>query len=204
MPLNHYQQAVHIAQAYADHTFSIHDVEVLVTELDELTLVSVRGTELGDDISWWDIIRDLRFLPISMNRMGLGHAGMQWGAKLVARRLNQLLTKDKPLYFGGHSLGAGVSFLALAVLEQYGFTIHRWMGLGTPRVQFLPQERPLTTVEMVAYRYGRDIVTYLPFRIMGYGLSVEEKPLGTPSHWYPNSADHNVERYLTALAGAQS
>lgn len=196
-----------ILAAYHDETFRVHDLEVLVTETSRCLIVTVRGTEVTEDFSLMDVVRDLRCVPLYDRDSGLGHAGMTMGANLVASKLDRRLRKrpdgrDIPIVLGGHSLGAGVSLLMVPDLIRRGYNVVRWVGLGTPRVAWVPSsDWRCRDVRMTAYKYGRDIVTYLPPKWLGYRLpdGVEEVTIGTPARRWPNVTDHQVVRYVTEI-----
>lgn len=202
--------AAYCAAAYEYKTFSVNDLETLITTTvdgtDNAVVVTVRGTEITNDFSLFDIIRDLRFLPMPDKDSGISHAGMLWGANLVARELARRLKETNrqrlPLYLGGHSLGAGVSLLMVPEMARRGYHVKKWVGLGTPRVVWHEGNRwRYAGVPLHAYRYGRDLVTYLPPTWLGYELPdiVKTFRVGTPTRPWPNISDHWVTKYLEAI-----
>lgn len=205
------RQVRHIEEAYTRHTFTVNELEVLVEETwlpewltnkpadHRCTVISVRGTEVTDNFSPIDIIRDLLFFPAADTLNGLAHAGMLSGAHKIADVLVKRYAglAEFPILLGGHSLGAGVSLLLIKLLQARRWPVRRWVGLGCPRVFFMRAK--IDSVELFNYRYGHDLVTYLPPRLMGYAAPVPYIKIGTPARPWPNVSDHAIENYVKQI-----
>lgn len=203
--INDYELAQYAQQAYKCKTFRVNELETLVIEHNDSIVVSVRGTEISRDLSLVDIIRDLRFLPFPERNTGIAHAGIVRGAERVTRALHRHLDHNRhgrSVYLTGHSLGAGVSLLMVPQLVARGYNVVKWVGLGTPLVLWNPLRSWRTeNTLMHAYRYGRDIITYLPPKWLGYELppGVRLIKIGKPARRWPNISDHWVEQYVREI-----
>ena len=197
---NTYDLAQYAQLAYDEHTLSFNDLETLILERDDHIVVAVRGTEISVDTSIPDIVRDLMFMPHYDRDNGFAHAGMSTGAHFLARELQKYIgLSDKPFYLTGHSLGAFVSLLLVNELRGRGYKVLHWVGLGTPNGFWGPLTTSFDGVELQAFRFGRDIVTYVPLFTMGYHLPCPQIKIGQSLRGWPTRHDHSIELYLDAM-----
>ena len=72
--------------SYEHKTFSNHGVEVLIRNIEDATVIAIRGTEISDEDNFWkkmkgtdfkDIARDLTAFSWYMEGL-VGSAGMLW------------------------------------------------------------------------------------------------------------------------------
>lgn len=195
--ITHHDMCALVAQGYDQHTGRVNEVEYHVTQRPDCQIVTFRGTEASKFFSghgWRDVIRDIRVVPWYNKRAGWCHAGFLKGAKgVIDGELLQHLIKDKPIYLGGHSLGAIMSLIAALMLERMGYIVVEWVGFGCPRGLLGKRERVFVAT---SYRNKDDLVTEVP--PLFYKHLVEPVQLGEPEG-NPTFRDHQIELYLEAL-----
>jgi len=194
MPADHRTLCRMAAHSYDAATGGVNDVEYLVKYEPDHTVVSFRGTEFSGFISQrgvLDVIRDIRIVPWYDKRTGWAHAGFLKGARgVVDGPLMDYLCPSTPITLTGHSLGAGVSFLAALMLHSEGFTIKEWVGFGCPRPIIGKRDLPFLAT---SYRNHGDPVTQVPRKWMfGYSHPVELSNIGLIS-------GHDIGLYIDAL-----
>lgn len=91
----------------------IHEVEVVMYELEDCTVLVVRGTELKVDTktwfkNWLDLVRDLRFYPWK-TPWGWAHRGFYRGAHRWYNTCKDQIPTNKPIVLSGHSMGAQIA-----------------------------------------------------------------------------------------------
>ena len=86
-----------------------------------------------------DIERDFDFPMEYVSGIGRVHAGAYKGLQDVIQAAMPHLSKDKPLYVTGHSLGAMRAHIATALLVMFGYTLIETVVFGSP----LPGDRQL-------------------------------------------------------------
>lgn len=185
-----YEQSLHIVSSYENESFSIRGVQVLIKQDPNFNIISVRGMGL----ELLDILRMALVFPRFDKNTGVSHAGMSIAANRIAGEIDKRLDKDKPTYVGGHSMGAGISLLLTSELEDKGFNVIRWLGLGCPRMEMFDVfYKP--KAKLFSFVNGKDIVTYVPLA----AHPVPTIKIGTPSAWYPNFKDHDRRTYVSEL-----
>jgi len=79
--------------------------------------------------------------------------------RAIDKIIDVLPDKKTPIYIDGHSLGAGVSAISAAFLARNGYNIKAGRFFAIPRVGRL---KSLRGKDVIAYRYGDDIITWVP------------------------------------------
>lgn len=203
LPAHHLRVVRLCKRAYRQCTGSVGELEYLLRRRHDADYLAFRGTEtipedeslLGFAGSIWDIVRDLRIWPWPVQIHGheyRGHAGFIRGSLKVVEEVTPLL-RNKPLVIAGHSLGGAVALVAGLLLSREGKDVEI-VTFGCPHVfwgdVYVPEETRITM-----YRFGRDIVTYVPLGKHPAPQTV----IGTASRFWPNIRDHRMDNYLGAL-----
>ena len=182
-------------ESYQQHTIKVAEVECLITIVDGIQVVSVRGTEGGALISgngWLDVLRDIRIVPWYNRHTGWSHAGFLKGAKgIVDRGLFGALRRSLPVVLTGHSMGGAIALNAAMLLKGAGFNVSLVVTFGAPRTFKKGAAKKFTKSGISCYQYAmeNDPVTKVPFRWwryrhvneikigQGFGLSAFESHL---------------------------
>lgn len=188
---------------YDRATYRVFECEFDADFLGEDLVIVIRGTEISgtpSDGFWgkvknlWDVVRDLRILPwpVKIDHMEVfGHAGFVKGASKIFDVVGPLAMRHKPakVYVTGHSLGAAEAQVVGLMLASDGHDVEV-VGFGSPRIFFTDIEIP-ENCSIKLYRYGKDLVTHVPY---GRHL-VEPINIGKPYSWFWNIHDHDIEKY---------
>lgn len=203
MMIKHSELAEICLKASTHHSAEVAELEYLIEDQEDQTILSIRSTEANGFLhngGWRDILRDLRILPTKHPSAGWGHSGFLKGADRVAKSLKGLISKDKPLILCGHSLGGAIASALVPILCNHGYLVAGCVSFGAPRV-FIGGRK--YCVEMVHYRYGKDIVCCLPPTWLGFrrcGVTVEVGTVGNP---FPNFSDHSIKKYIRAIRAVE-
>lgn len=181
----------------ASHT--VKEIEFLLTTIKQYQVVAFRGTEHvakdEDGVATFsnilDIVRDIRVAPYKCKTTGVvGHAGFLKGGEDVADVLEFLVDKETPLILTGHSMGGAIAISASFILKARGYNIAETVAFGSPFVYYTKHKPDF---DMTLYRYGRDLVTYVPFG--RHPVKVTQLGKG----WLPNLKDHKLALYHRAI-----
>lgn len=172
----------------------VFDVEAVLYELDDCTVLNMRGTELTSNpkrwyVNWLDIIRDLRFLPWR-TPFGWGHSGFYKGARHWLNEHQADVPTNKPLILTGHSMGAQ---LAIWLALMSGWMLHRVVVFAEPKGLFASSKN--------AYRkLGLDVITrsYLTNRDPIEDAPPWGKRSVVPK--YAGEGGHDIDDYIKAIA----
>ena len=149
---------------YPHHIFlDIDGAQCHIVWNEEEAVLCFRGTEPKE---FSDIKADLNVLPNSLENGGWVHSGFKkeidklWlNVKLVLSNVS-----DRKIYVTGHSLGAAMATIAASRL---GDKVECLYTFGSPRVG---SRIFVDTLKVRHYRFfnNNDVVTSVPFTIMGY------------------------------------
>lgn len=181
-----------IERAVSEETGTIHEIEYLIVEDPDVQVIVFRATEIRNDFSIRDILRDFRFLPWR-SEAGWGHAGFVRGSTAVCNAIGGLLSKEKPTICVGHSLGGALAVATGHILESRGYYVSDIVAFGAPRVFF--RRKALKRGHTTLYDKGRDIVVRVP----PWGKhTVKRTKIGKPAKLWPNFKDHSLKGYYKA------
>jgi hypothetical protein len=194
MTISHAILAKHASQSYILDMYSVNKVDCLVTVLDGVQIVAVRGTEA----EYIDIFRDLTAFPWYYKHLGMCHTGFATGAiDLVNRKLSKILDTSLPIIVTGHSAGAIIGLMVCKLLTAKYYNVIEWVGFGCPRGFFGTRSfsHPITS-----YKYGNDVVpTLLPAQVLGFIHPIKLTKIGKSSSRWPNASDHRMDNYLKTI-----
>ena len=130
---------------------------------DKVACVAFRGTEPAQ---WSDIKADLKIRKVKCPT-GFVHRGFRDALNEVWEDVSAWLSKVKceHVFFTGHSLGGALATLAASRWNTE--TTHLYT-FGSPRVGGKKFVQSFKTKERYRYRNNNDIVTKVPFEILGY------------------------------------
>lgn len=90
------------------------------------------------------------------------HQGFASGAKAVYDDLLPYLSKDKPVYITGHSLGGAISVILAMYLHQEGYDVHRVVTFGQPKVTNVTGANTFEDLPIIRIVTPEDIVPLVP------------------------------------------
>ena len=192
------------------------ETEVVGFVKDDLLILCPRGTEVTQNFSWIDIIRDLRCLPWPTRYNGWNHAGFMKGARnwvhVYGRSISRLFPQCTRMALIGHSLGAALATqMALLVTDKKNRgkfpPIEEIVLFGEPKSMFLSSQaiyrgRGLHEITS-SYRKGSDRVTRAP-PWGRRGAEPSEQPPGFMVVGEEEGQDHSIENYIQALGSAKA
>src|SRR5690349_8469481 len=162
-PLSYISDTALCAAAAAAYTqaatMAVGDVHVVITQVDNVTIVAFRGTV---PTSWMDWFRDFYAWPERLTdhpALGFCHDGFVSGADAILPKLSLALTG--PYMLTGHSLGGALAIAAGALLTDSGKPPLRLTTFGAPRVGF-SLTKILISIDGARYRHGADPVPEVP------------------------------------------
>ena len=148
---------------YPYHRFyNVHGAQVHVVWNQGEMVICFRGTEPSE---FSDITADLNAFPDRAQVGGWVHNGFQNELEKVWPQVNELVKdkgKKKKLYICGHSLGGAMATVCASRLKPLALFTY-----GSPRVGTRKFVRNITC-EHHRHVNNNDIVTKVPFAIMGY------------------------------------
>lgn len=188
-------------------------------------VIACRGTEPTE---FNDIKADANALPVIAETVGRVHVGFKkevdelW--PLVLEDLQRTQNDDKEIWFCGHSLGAAMATIMSSRCHLYPDVepVQELYTFGSPRVGW---PKYVKSLGVTHHRWvnNNDVVTRVPFRIMGYKHHGELHYLNTwgnvrnPSGWQlfkdrirgmwrgllagkiDNFSDHSMTQYRECL-----
>ena len=170
---------------YQNYNIQTANATALHIEESDYQILSIAGS---DDIIDW--IQNAETVKVSRTGMGRIHNGFaDYWAQLkpyVLERLN----KNKPIYFGSHSLGGSVSKIIALYLKQRGYNVVCVYSFGAPRTGNLDWQNAYESAEIPTFRFvnGRDIVPNVPkvfFYHVGIAIYMDDgKILEFQKEWY--------------------
>ena len=143
--------------------FDKDGTQVFCWKDDKVACVAFRGTEPS---SWSDIKADLKIRRVKCPT-GFVHRGFRDALNEVWEDVSAWLSKVKceHVFFTGHSLGGALATLGASRWNTE--TTHLYT-FGSPRVGGKKFVQSFKTKERYRYRNNNDIVTRVPFEILGY------------------------------------
>jgi len=160
-------------------------------------IIKTESSLYGKTKSWLslarDILADVRIMPRYNKELGWRPGGFRDAALDVVAEIEPMIfTNPDPIILKGHSLGAITAILAAEVLTARGHNIERVFAFAPPKGGRL---KHLDPSKVVAFRYGRDIVTELP---ISWRRTVKCRHIGHPGDVLE---DHAIERTEEWLSG---
>ena len=183
-------------------------------------VIACRGTE---PTKWSDIKSDINALPVPSETSSRVHRGFKNAVDELWPDIEKDISpeKDKTLWLCGHSLGAAMATI-MSSRAKHNFTIKDPLEIytyGSPRVGWAGY---INQVRVKHYRWknNNDIVTTVPFILMGYKHHGEEHYLNaygqmrSPTGWQrvkdkfrgfwmglkkgkiDNFSDHSIDEYV--------
>jgi len=135
MLVNHQTLAQYCIDSYREHTFKVHDVEVLYLDLPTCHVFAIRGTEADKFISgrgWKDIVMDLAIWPRDVGAT-VGHAGFIFGWDSIVEDVVERSSPEiKPIVLTGHSLGGAIAVVGAYELIRAGYPVE-CVTFGAPQ-----------------------------------------------------------------------
>jgi len=188
-------------------------------------VIACRGTQPTE---WNDIKADLRAIPVLAETVSRVHKGFKrevdelW--PMVCEDINRKVNLKKDLWFCGHSLGAAMATI-MASRARFNEDLNDPTELytyGSPRVGW---RNYVNSLDVTHHRWvnNNDVVTRVPFTIMGYVHHGEEHYMNawgnirTPTYWQrvkdrfrgmwmgikqgkiDNFSDHSMVNYIDNL-----
>tara|TARA_B100001063_G_scaffold238655_1_gene261119 strand:+ start:35 stop:784 length:750 start_codon:yes stop_codon:yes gene_type:complete len=143
--------------------FDKDGTQVFCWKDDKVACVAFRGTE---PTAWSDIKADLKIRRVKCPT-GFVHRGFRDALDEVWKDVSAWLSKVKceHVFFTGHSLGGALATLGASRWNTE--TTHLYT-FGSPRVGGKKFVQSFKTKERYRYRNNNDIVTKVPFEILGY------------------------------------
>lgn len=205
LPLHH-DLAKYCKIAYTLKTFSVNEVDAYVVNHKDYYIIAFTGTE-ADKLwpwdkseqgrnNWKDIRADLRFFRHDHPEYGRMHRGFINGATKWTDVYKDRFNKTKPIYFTGHSKGAGEATQAARIMFLDGFNVAEVVLFAEPRGHYIGSRKHFDSLQMkvTTYIYGNDIIRFLP----PWGRqSAKVTKLG-PFRLYPSIKDHGIDNYINA------
>lgn len=174
------------------------DVKYDLLPRGDALVVAVPGTNPRDAL---DVIRDLRFLPVWIPRLGPLHAGFGTGGAKTWARIAPILPTDKQIVYTGHSLGGAIALVLAAFHALNRPDKCRVVTFGAPRLSFMNSHFDALVRqadEVTEYRRVLDPVPAVPFPPL-YQHPTSGVFVGTPV--FPNLiANHDIARYVADVA----
>ncbi len=133
-------------------------------------VIACRGTQPTE---WNDIKADLRAMPVVAETVSRVHKGFKLEVDelwpMVLEDLQRKTNQNKKIWFCGHSLGAAMATIMASRCHLYEdiAPVEELYTYGSPRVGWKKYCRSLGVTHH-RWRNNNDIVTKVPFKIMGY------------------------------------
>ena len=188
--------------------FSLHGLDLMIDTRWSNTIIAIKETDPAASSSIFKLFDNFNATKYALYEPGF----LRWMGAVFASEISKHANVAGPIYIVGHSAGAAVGLNLIRPLSLHGYTIEKWVGLGMPRTgwkdayNFIPRQnsplRQSPSIVMNHYRYGADLVTYLPPWGNDYKrpYPVGESRIGLASAPWPNLKDHQIDKYLFELA----
>ncbi len=143
--------------------FDVDGTQVYCWNDGAIACVAFRGTE---PTQWSDIKADLKIRKVKCPT-GFVHRGFRDALNEVWLQVTDFLVKSKKehVFFTGHSLGGALATLAAS---RWNTPTTHLYTYGSPRVGGKNFVKSFKTTERYRYRNNNDIVTRVPFEMIGY------------------------------------
>lgn len=183
----------------ATPTFTVAgDVEVVLSEIDGVTVIAFPGT---DPRSLEDWERDVSAWPVDVPnhpKLGLCHSGFATGAEAALPLILAALTPGKPVAVTGHSLGGALAIDTCALLVDMGLIPVRTSTFGAPRVSLDDKLGNLISgIPGLRFRNGQDPVPTVP--LWPYRTDRVWTNVGVIRHSGSVIDDHFIQSYLKVV-----
>ena len=167
------------------------------TVIDGIAVYAMEGTH--DRIGW---ALDFMALPVPSHAtvehpdVGWVHGGINAALDSIWPQLFMAMNQDKEYAITGHSLGAGLTVIAVARMVATGHMPVRWAAFAPPRVGFKKMIELVAEASGNAYRNGNDPVPDVPFRAEPFWI-YEQVPLRRGGAvCRPPWDAHHIDRYI--------
>lgn len=171
-------------------------VRVSVKNVGNVQVVAFPGTGEGSSMvgAFFAWVINALYLPVARKHIG-------WFAQLasVYLPLRRHLSKDKRVLVVGYSQGAALALLLCDHLRRKGFDVEVCAFAAPKPFRFL--YRP--ELKGVIYRYGMDLVTFLPPVTLFYKHGLEVTRIG-PKRFFFSIKDHFPNNYKNAIVQLES
>lgn len=180
-----------------------YDAPPDIGQLDSASRAIVRQTPGGlvvafrgsDNRACWEA--DFDAFPMDVDGIGKLHRGI-WRAWEAMSKPVLAAIDGKPVTLVGHSLGGALALMCAIEMTVSGVAPAAVWGFAPPRISPGPEFGALlAAVPMTLYRFGNDIVPVLP---VDWYHPVPLMAIGAPELPFDNPFDHEMRKYLAALA----
>jgi hypothetical protein len=183
------------AKVATNRTFTVDNVQGLITEMHGCTVIALRGMEVSLDFdSATDIIQCLKAYPKKTKECGRVHSGIWHAAKSARGEVLKLVPKGATIILTGFSMGGAIAVLLSKLLPEY--TILKCVTFGSPKVVHKKYAHMYDNVTQ--FTIDGDIITKFPGRIWNY-VHINEQRLG-PNKSTASWDDHDTDRYRLYLS----
>lgn len=178
---------------FASYTSS--DCEFIVKYYANYQVVAFRSTKPGylrRNARFIDVIRDFSVFPAYDKYAGWVQSGYLKSGKEAGNFLLDVLVNDLPVILTGHAAGGAIALMAAVQLQADGFTIKRWCGFGSPKIQL---GRKKYNFYQWNYRYMADIVPCMPkipFYKHNYPVIDLQPDYDRNENWHDNSINNYI------------
>ena len=201
-----------------------NDSQAYVLRFPEYTVVAFRGTQVTDNFSMTDVIRNTKVTPVRWHpglRLEGGHVheGYKEGVDAIKSDLIKAVTRSKPpLIYTGHSLGGSMATLARTLSPKPYMT----MTFGAPKVGDREFVNAYQDISLVRYSHASDIAPKYAPPWLGYRhggsfvhltrsgrrrvrpwLWTDELIIPVLSGLAIGTLDHRIGEYIAKLKGAE-
>lgn len=183
-------------RAASEHTFEEKNIQVLIIEKREATVIAFRGTEfkpVGEGLK--DIFTNLKAKPKNTLECGKVHSGIYEAAKAASGTIAKRIPKGTVLNLTGHSMGGAIALLAAPILKELGYFV-RVTTFGSPKVVCNSEDtlNKFSNIYVMQYIHKGDIVTKKFFNWPWNYTHIKTKIIGSATGY--SWKDHDIDKYI--------
>ncbi|MCV2403028.1 lipase family protein [Marinomonas sp. C2222] len=139
-------------------TIEESQVNYFLSESDGVQTIAIRGTANLNNV-----ILDLSVSLTSDDVLGIKlHHGFASGSKAVFEDLLPYLSKDKPVFITGHSLGGAIAVILAMQLQKEGYPLQQVVTFGQPKVTNVSGAKAFSNLPLIRIVTPEDIVPLVP------------------------------------------